>query len=475
MKSVSHVTKMNLLQNRGRTFTYILGIVLAVGFLSAALSLQLSMFAYLSKTASTISGETMGALGASGLQNLLKVFAFLFADEDEPPVAVSAEVLFSVRALIQNLPVLLQGVGFVSLLMGLFLIKITFSLGERERMHFYGLLLAAGATPRHVRQSALCETLYLSALGLPAGLAAGIGGTWLAKLVFRLAVARKLAPLGITEQPVFVSVHISALLFAAAFAFCFLTYYATKSAKKVKKYTVMQSLKNTDDSTLGIAAFTPSDIYFKLAGAPGHIASRNMQNNILKYMLITFMMTSYVAVFVISLFGFHLVRDYNQELFEGISAVQTQEEAAEAAENRAVVSMVYATETYFTLTAGLIAVVALAGTFHMIAANINTNVGEYAILHSVGMSRASIRKAVRIEGLLCAAVALVLCWFTVAFFIGFMYIGVSGIDVPPKAVPLIAIPASTGAFLLSVFTAVFYANKKIKNMDLIALIKDECY
>ncbi len=467
MNAIALVTKRNLLLNKSRSLTLLFGLILAVTLTVVSVSLYLCLQDYLLSVAASLSEQSAGTLAVIGIKNLAEFFYTLIYNETASNL--SADILFSAEALLQNTPVLLIIIGVLTLLIAYLSVKITFKVGSSDRTRFYGLLLAAGANTRHLRKSALYETLYLCALGIPAGLLLGTGGTALTSQVFKHIFLHMARTVGITEMPMTITPRLLALLTGILFGFLAVLYCTLKSVKRVGKHTIFEAMGDTDFVDLGISSFTPDDGYYKVVGLEGHLGIRNFQSQIFRYLTVSFMMTTYVTVVLATLYTFGVVKDYNSELFDGVIS------QALAATDRSVAGMILITEIYFCTAAALMSVTALTGTFNMIAANVTANFGEYAILRSTGMTLKSIRKSVRAEGLLCAVISLCICWFITLVFCAVLMIKVEGFSNMKLSVPLVGLLLPVGAFLLTVAAAVAHADRRLKKADLITLLKDECY
>jgi putative ABC transport system permease protein len=127
------------------------------------------------------------------------------AQEDDFTLRNLTEIAATREASARTLALLLLSVAGVSLLVGGIGIMNIMYVSVTERTREIGLRMAVGARPRDILRQFLIEATTLSAIGGAAGVAAGIGGAYVASLVAGW-------PLLIQPEAVVVAVAFSALV-----------------------------------------------------------------------------------------------------------------------------------------------------------------------------------------------------------------------------------------------------------------------
>jgi len=489
--ALRHVTKKKLRFYRASSLQLLLCIALCTALLLTAFSFFFSAQRYAEQAAQSITAESRRERSAAGLSNLLQVLNALAANlaadaggsaltPEENPNAVHADILFSTYAVLVNAPFLILGITLVILLVAFLSLSAIYAVNRKETRHFFGLLLAAGASPAHLKRVSTWESAYLLGIGLPIGSAFGVLQTYLLKGVLQLIFARNMRVYGLSQLPIRLSVSPWAVLLSAAFVLLFVFTRARKAMRKTKKSSVLEIIRDKDKVELGLSVFTPSDFSLKKRGMARLVAIRSFQNRIFSYLAVAFMIVVYSAVFVLSLASFHIVRSCNADLFTPpTQSAQAQEPSPQEekieADRRTMLGLIYSLELYFLAAAFLVALVSLVSTFNMVTANINANLGTYAVTKSAGFSLEDICKMARAEGSYCILLALCMFLFSLSFFVAFLLFNVSGLSLSMLSFSLSAILGVSALFTGSIAAGVQYAKIRLQRVDLIAALKEEFY
>lgn len=168
--------------------------------------------------------------------------------------------------------VLLVSFGSVSLIYNAFSISI----GERTRQ--YGLLKSVGATKKQIRGSVLTEALFLSAVGIPAGLIVGCAGIGITLWAIRDMLARLLGGEGLTTRAGLV-LHPLALLAACAVCLGTVLLSAWVPARRAEKLTAIEAIRQTGDVKMTAREVRVSPLTVKLFGFPGLMAAKGFKRD----------------------------------------------------------------------------------------------------------------------------------------------------------------------------------------------------
>lgn len=95
---------------------------------------------------------------------------------------------------------------------GIALIGNAFAISVSERTRHFGLLASAGASAAQIGRIVLIEALILAAIGIPLGVAVGVGGAW---TVFRFTGEGVAVFAGLGAEPLPISVSLPAIALAA--------------------------------------------------------------------------------------------------------------------------------------------------------------------------------------------------------------------------------------------------------------------
>lgn len=176
------------------------------------------------------------------------------------------------------------------------LIYNSFSISVNERKREYGLLSSIGATRRQLRWSVLTEAVMVSAIGVPLGLLAGIGGI---SLTFYLLRDKFALIMNGTEG---LTIHMSATLWsvvvAAGAGFVTVLISAWIPTRKALKLNPIEAIRQNTDIVVRPQKIRTSRLTGRLFGLEGTLASKNYKRNRRKYRAVVFSLFISVVLFV---------------------------------------------------------------------------------------------------------------------------------------------------------------------------------
>lgn len=176
----------------------------------------------------------------------------------------------------------------------IFLIYNSFNISLNERIHQFGILASVGATAKQLRNSVLFEGLCIGAVGIPAGIAAGIGSIGLVIPV----VARRFESMVSVDVPLGLSVSFPALILAAAVSLLTILISAYIPARKATNTPVMESIRQTNEIRTEPKAMKTPDFLQRIYGLEGTLAQKNFRRNKKRYRSIVLSLVLSVVLFV---------------------------------------------------------------------------------------------------------------------------------------------------------------------------------
>ncbi len=158
------------------------------------------------------------------------------------------------------------------------LVYNAFSISVSERTKQFGLLSSIGATKKQLRGMVFYEALTVSLVGIPLGIAAGVGGIG----VTLLLLGDKFRSMGFDTE---LKLHVSpaALIAAAAIALVTVFISAWIPSKRATRVSAVEAIRqNTDVKVKGRKTKT-SKLTYRVFGLPGVLASKHYQRSKKKY------------------------------------------------------------------------------------------------------------------------------------------------------------------------------------------------
>lgn len=175
-----------------------------------------------------------------------------------------------------------------------FLIYNSFNISLNERVHQYGILMSVGATAKQLRGAVLFEGVCIGCMGIPAGIAAGIGCVSLLLPV----VEKNFANILNSGEGFGLTVSFRALALAALFGFITILISAWLPAKKAVKRPIMDCIRGSGEIKLEAKKIRISKGAWKRYGLEGTLALKNFKRNRKKYRSIVLSLTLSVVLTV---------------------------------------------------------------------------------------------------------------------------------------------------------------------------------
>lgn len=175
-----------------------------------------------------------------------------------------------------------------------FLIFNSFSISLSERTKQFGILSSVGATSRQLRNSVLFEGLCIGAVGIPIGIAAGIGSVCLIIPV----VAGNFSSILNNTVPLTLSVSFPAIAAASALSLVTILISAYIPAKRAASVPVMDNIRQSNTIRIRPEAVRISGLSQKIFGFEGILALKNFKRNRKRYRSIVLSLTLSVVLFV---------------------------------------------------------------------------------------------------------------------------------------------------------------------------------
>lgn len=176
------------------------------------------------------------------------------------------------------------------------LIYSAFSISLSERTKQMGLLKSIGATRKQIRHSVIFEACVLCAVGIPLGLAAGLGGIgitlhaisgWMGKLWSAGETVE--LHLVVTWQSILIAVIVS---------FITVLISAMIPASKAVRIPAIQAIRQSSEIKLRGEKVRTSRLTYKLFGFSGMLAGKNFKRNRKKYRTTVFSLFISIVLFV---------------------------------------------------------------------------------------------------------------------------------------------------------------------------------
>ncbi|NLX63296.1 MAG: ABC transporter permease [Clostridiaceae bacterium] len=192
------------------------------------------------------------------------------------------------------------------------LIYNAFSISVSERTKQFGLLSSIGATRKQMKKSVLFEAFFLSIIGIPLGLLAGIFGL---SVTFHFVdnIIASLLGEGIDAS---LSMHVSweAAVAAVVIGFVTVMISAYIPARRAFKVSAIDAIRLSQDIKLKARKLRTSRLLYKLFGVEGMIAKKNFKRSRKKYR------ATVISLFL-SIVLFISASSFSAYLTKGVSAV----------------------------------------------------------------------------------------------------------------------------------------------------------
>ena len=227
----------------------------------------------------------------------VKEYGSRFADSS--PFALNEDVLrfygVSENTLFNAIMFTVGGVLVAIIMIGsVFLIYNSFYISLNERVHQFGILMSVGATARQLKGSVLFEGLCIGVLGIPFGVAAGIGSVALALPV----VEKNFATISASNVALTLSVSVPALAAAIAVSLATILISAYIPARKAAAVPVMECIRQTGEIKTEAGDVKIPEFLSRIYGLEGLLAHKNFRRNKRRYRSVVLSLTLSVVLFV---------------------------------------------------------------------------------------------------------------------------------------------------------------------------------
>lgn len=488
MNNFRNIAQKRILNSKTDSLLTVVSVAFAASVLFSAIILGATYMEFFFENAERLTGNTLAQVFQNAKTNIMTVVDYMHellryieTGYVEPkdcvqvvsgelkeitnpiPLADNADYLFSANASIENLPLTVTLISVSALLCIYVALSLTFAVSQRERRSFYATFLASGATQKQVRECLLYEAVYYCAVSIPVGVILSVAELLTVKYAVKNVIGTNL---GKADFNIDYNYVLLASLFAIVGMLVFLMVwrFIFKSCKKLSVKSVAADVKRTFTTSIGGRVLTEDARTYKILGVEYYIAFRNFHNNLGKYLKIILMTCFYVFIACMSMMIFTAIRNFMQ--FENsISVVQ-------------LTAFSYGVQVYVCSVAAMIAMITVISTFNAIFANFISNEGEYALMRSMGSTVRSLKRAVRMEGHICNAISFIICFV----FAIFVYMFISQVYNRDARVDFGSPYLFWGVFLVSmlllsvtVTLICFLTGRKMKNIDLIGVLKDFIY
>ncbi len=196
--------------------------------------------------------------------------------------------------------------GLMAILIGIIMmgaismITNSFAISINERKKQYGILASVGATKRQLRKSVIFESVFLSLIGIPLGIVAGVGGM---AITFECLQEKFLHLWGSSagnkeELTLKMSASLISILLATVLGFVTTLLSAYLPARKALKKPVMEVLRQSDDIKIRPTKLATSEWVQKRFGLSGVLASKNFKRSRQKYRATVFSLFVSIVLFI---------------------------------------------------------------------------------------------------------------------------------------------------------------------------------
>ncbi|MBD5464028.1 MAG: FtsX-like permease family protein [Lachnospiraceae bacterium] len=228
-----------------------------------------------------------------------KVNAYADRFADSVPFVLNEDVLrfygVSENTLFNVIMFAVGGILTAIIMIGsVFLIYNSFNISLNERVHQFGILMSVGATARQLKSSVLFEGLCIGVLGIPFGVAAGIGSVALVLPI----VEKNFATISASNVPLGLSVSVPALAAAIAVSMITILISAYIPARKAAAVPVMDCIRQTGEIKTQAKDVKTSGFVGCVYGLEGMLALKNFRRNKRRYRSVILSLTLSVVLFV---------------------------------------------------------------------------------------------------------------------------------------------------------------------------------
>ena len=172
------------------------------------------------------------------------------------------------------------------------LIYNAFSISVSERTKQFGLLSSIGATKKQLKRMVFFEALSVSAIGIPIGVIAGVGGIGVTLML--LGDKFKSMGFGVDMK---LSVSPAAIIIAVVVALITVLISAWIPSKRATKVSAVEAIRQNMD-VKNTKPVKTSKLTYKLFGLPGMLANKHYKRNKKKYRTTVLSLFMSIVLFV---------------------------------------------------------------------------------------------------------------------------------------------------------------------------------
>ena len=205
----------------------------------------------------------------------------------------SASAESSYNRVLYSLAIILMAIimfGSVSLIYNSFAISVN------ERSRQFGILSSIGATGKQLRRSVLTEGLFLSIIGIPLGILAGLLGMYVTFSILGKQITDSL----LDTTTIAVSLHpsLSGILLTIAITLITVLISAYIPGKRAMRCTAIESIRQSDTIKLTSRQIRVPPVTGRLFGFSGLLATKNYKRNKSKYRATVFSLFISIVLFI---------------------------------------------------------------------------------------------------------------------------------------------------------------------------------
>lgn len=479
MLTLKDVARKRLLANKAETAFVIAVVSVVMATLIIAFSASIGYLQFFLAQAEALTGEEFSTVINNGISNIKEIGEYMaeftlyfleytlpssFEEIVPPPSANNSDSLFSPLALVENLPLTIILMLIILILISYLSLSIVFSACKRERRKFFSVLLATGATDRQIKKCAFYESVYYFLIALPIGLLFSVLGICIVKLTVTEVFEKLNHIYSGLEFSVRFGFSFVAFVITMVFVFFSVCRFSGKTYKKLSvKYTAKQ-IRESAGTDIGLCTFTANAGAYQRRGIEYYVAIRNFQNNFSKYFKVIFMTIVYSMIAGMTFLIFNVIRNYNNQEVLLYS--------------KEMLSFTFSFQLYFGLIALSLCAICVVSTFVAVFTNINSNVGEYAVMVSSGSSLKTVLKTVSKEGVICSVSGMMFSLLSIVYTLAFV-MEIYSADSDMNFVGLDSVAGIVAVSLLLFFTNVMstvaIVKARMKNLETVKVLKDYFY
>lgn len=199
---------------------------------------------------------------------------------------------------------------FIIMLGSISLIYNAFSISVSERTKLLGIISSVGATRKQIHHGVISEALMLSLIGIPIGIAAGIGGM---SITLKL-IGKNIVAAFNNDVPFTVEISVVSIIAAAVIALITVLTSALVPARKATKVTAIEAIRQTNAISDGTSNIKTGKLVGKVFGFEASVAQKYYKRDKKKYR------TTIISLFI-SIVLFITASSFGAYLSKSVSSV----------------------------------------------------------------------------------------------------------------------------------------------------------